>query len=76
MLRELRDNHALDLASAPQIWVICAHHGQRKRTTCGSKYSAGRLWIVVPALPAGFCGHAGVASGSWVRPDLPPALPV
>jgi hypothetical protein len=27
---------------------------------------AGRLWIVLPALLAWFCGSAGVGSGAWV----------
>jgi hypothetical protein len=30
------------------------------------KYSAGRLWIVLPALLARFCGDAGVGSVAWV----------
>ena len=28
--------------------------------------SAGRMWIVLPALLARFCGGAGVGSGAWV----------
>jgi hypothetical protein len=28
--------------------------------------SAGRLWIVLPALLPRFCGGAGVGSGAWV----------
>jgi hypothetical protein len=28
--------------------------------------SAGRIGIVLPALPAWFCGSAGVGSGAWV----------
>jgi hypothetical protein len=31
-----------------------------------SAESAGRMWGVLPALPAGFCGGAGVGSVAWV----------
>ena len=31
-----------------------------------SEYSAGRMWIELPALLARFCGGAGVGSGAWV----------
>src|SRR2546429_9808890 len=34
------------------------------------EYSAGRLWIVLPALLARLCGAAGVGPGPGARPDL------
>ena len=48
---------------------MCVHDGTMGQML-PSTDSAGRLWIVLPALLAQFCGDAGVGSVAWVRPDL------
>ena len=44
---------------------MCVHDGTMGQML-PSTDSAGRLWIVLPALLARFCGGAGVGSGAWV----------
>ena len=39
---------------------------RRWKPRSASTDSAGRMWIVLPALLARFCGGAGVGSGAWV----------
>jgi len=49
---------------------MCVHDGTMGQML-PSTDSAGRLWIVLPALLARFCGDAGVGSVAWV-PAWPP----
>jgi len=64
----LRPRHA---ATSPG-WEECPEQADLRvvalmaKTALSSAYSAGRLWIVLPALLARFCGGAGVGSEAWV----------